>query len=174
MRRRIITAAVVALIAVLGLAAAAFGSIGVADTGERGQAVIRVADLSLQCTASGTADSRCSMPNDGAGWSVSENAGKVQFVINYRFVNQRPVQAQRFSVGYKVWRQDGSDWTLIADKANAVDKTVGANSNASGECQIPAQKMDKSGNTFKIMIRYDTTDVKTDYATRMLTVDRVL
>lgn len=174
MKTRIMRAAVAAVIVLLGTAAVAYGNLGVTDSGERGTAVIHVADLTLQCSASGTADARCSMPADNAGWSVSENASKAQFVINYKFVNQRPVLSQRFTVGYRVWRQDGSDWTLVADKANAVDKTVGANSNVSGDCVIPPQRMEKQGGTFKIAIRYDVSDVKTDYATRVLSVDRVL
>jgi hypothetical protein len=174
MKTRIMPAVIAAVIALLGIATIAFGDLGVSDGGERGTAVVHVADLTLQCTSGGTADTRCSMPADNAGWSVSESAGKVQFVINYKLVNQRPVLAQRFAIGYRVWRQDGNNWTLVADKANAVDKTVGANSNASGECAIPAQKMEKPGGTFKIAIRYDVSDVKTDYATRVLTVDRVL
>ncbi len=174
MKTRIMTAVVLAAIALLGIAVVAYGNLGVADSGERGTAIVHVADMTLICSSSGTADTRCSMPADNAGWSVSENAGKVQFVINYKFVNQRPVTAQRFTVGYRVWRQDGNDWTPVADKATAVDKTVGANSTASGDCVIPPQRMDKPGGTFKIAIRYDVSDVKTDYATRVLTVDRVL
>lgn len=174
MKTRIMPALFAAAIALLGIAAVAFADLGVSDSGDRGQANVNVADLSLQCTAGGTAEANCSMPADGAGWSISENAAKVQFAIHYKLMNQRPVLTQRFTVGYKIWRQDGNNWTLVADKANAVDKTVGANSNASGDCTIPSQKLDKNGNTFKIMIRYDTSDVKTDYATRVLTVDRVL
>ena len=174
MKTRIMPAVVAAAIALLGIAAIAFADLGVSDSGERGTAVVHVADLTLQCTSSGTASTRCSMPVDNAGWSVSESAGKVQFVINYKLVNQRPVLAQRFAIGYKVWRRDGVNWTLMADKANAVDKTVGANSNARGVCAIPAQKLEKPGGTFKIAIRYDVSDLKTDWATRILTMDRVL
>ncbi len=172
MKTRITTIIVISV--ALLCASVAFGALGVLNTGDRGTAVVQIADVTLQCTAGGTADSNCSMPNDNATWSISENSDKVQFVIHYKFTNQRPVLTQRFTVGYRVWKQDGSNWTLVADKAGAVDRTVSANSNIAGDCQIPAQKLDKSGGTFKVMIKYDTSDVKTDYATRVLTVDRVL
>ena len=165
---------VMAAMALVALASAVVADIGLCDIGEKGQAVIHVGDVTLRCTPGGNGDSTCSMPADGAGWSISEKAGKLQFIVHYHFINQRPVMTQRFVLGYTVWRQDGQTWTIVADKANAVAKTVAANSTINGDCSIPTQKLGKSGGTFKITLKYEGCDAKSAPQTRILTVDRVL
>ena len=156
------------------LAGAAYADLGITDIGEKGLAVIHVADVTLKCAPGGNGGSTCMMPADGAGWSVSEGAGRVQFVIGFRFVNERPVQAQKFTLGYTVARKEGERWLIVADKPNAVEKTVAANSTAAGDCIIPPQKLGKTGGTFRITVRYEGCDVSAPPTTRMVTVDRVL
>ena len=172
MKRHIIFVAIFGLIA--SLAGAASADLGISDIGEKGLAVIQVADVVLNCNPGGNGTAVCSMPADNAAWSVSENAGRVQFNINYRFNNQRPVQAQTFTLGYTVDKKDGTKWVVVADKAVAVEKSVAAGAYAAGVCVVPAQKLDKSGGTFRITVRFTGCDVAAPPVTRVVTVDKVL
>ena len=75
MKNRIWLIAVLAMTALFARAACA--NLGVSDIGEKGLAVIHVADVTLKCAPGGSGDSSCMMSADGAGWSVSEDAGRV-------------------------------------------------------------------------------------------------
>jgi len=172
MKNRIWLIAVLAMTALFARAACA--NLGVSDIGEKGLAVIHVADVTLKCAPGGSGDSSCMMSADGAGWSVSEDAGRVQFVIGYRFINERPVQARKFTLGYTVARKEGERWLIVADKQTAVEKNVAANSTAAGDCVIPPQKLGKTGGTFRITVRYEGCDVSAPPQTRIVSVDRVL
>ena len=100
-------------------------------------------------------------------------ANSAQFVIHYRFNNGRS-GSQRFVVGYKVCKQSGGSWILVADGDRAVNRTVGAGDSNSGDCAIPRISLAGGGNTFRVAVIYDISGVKSNSTSRSYRVDRGL
>ena len=152
---------------VLVFAAALQAHLGVADSKS---GIIHVAEVTL-----GTAgESQCNMPGAGVTWRVSENANSAQFVIHYRFANGRSSGSQRFAVGYKVWKQSGNSWIVVADNERAVDRNVSANDTSFGDCAIPRLSLAGGGNAFRVTVTYDISGVGNSSTSRMFRVDRAL
>ena len=153
---------ILAIILILGAAVSAH--LGVADSKS---GVVHVAEALLR------GDLQCNMPGDGTAWRVSENANSVQFVIHYRFMNQRSAN-QRFVVGYKVWKQSGNSWIVVADNERAVDRNVSANDSASGDCNVPRLSLAGGGNAFRVMVTYGIAGGSNGQTSRTFRIERAL
>lgn len=154
------------LVIILFLAAAVSAHLGVADSKS---GVIHIAEVALGANG----DVQCNMPGDGTSFRVSEGANSAQFVIHYRFNNGRS-GSQRFVVGYKVWKQSGGSWILVADGDRAVNRTVGAGDSNSGDCSIPRLSLSGGGDAFRVIVTYEISGVKSNSTGRTFRVDRAL
>lgn len=154
------------LVIILFLAAAVSAHLGVADSKS---GVVHIAEVVL-AAAGGL---QCNMQGVGTTYRVSEGANSVQFVIHYKFDN-RQSSNQRFAVGYKVWKQSGNSWIVVADSERAVDRTVSGNDSASGDCNIPRLSLAGGGNVFRVTVIYDVSGVRSNSTSRMFRVDRSL
>ena len=167
MRTRVLLITVITVL----LGAVAFANLGVLDSKS---GIIRIAEVSLGTATNGSASEfQCNMPGDGISWRISEGSSSVQFMIHYNFINRRST-AQRFAVGYKVWKQSGNSWILVADSERAVDRTVGANDSNSGDCSVPRLSLSTGGDVFRVAVFYDITGVRSNSTSRMFRVDRSL
>lgn len=159
------------LIIILVLGTAVWAHLGVADSKS---GIIHIAEVALGTASNGTASEfQCNMPGDGISWRVSEGANSAQFVIHYRFTNRRS-GSQRFAVGYKVWKQSGNSWILVADSDHAVERTVGGNNSMSGDCSIPRVSLSGGGDTFRVVVFYNIDAVRNGQTSRAFRVDRSL
>jgi len=167
MRTRVLLILVVTAL----LGASALAELGVLDSKS---GIIRVAEVSLGTASNGSASEfQCNMPGNGISWRISEGASSVQFVIHYSFINRRS-SSQRFAVGYKVWKQSGSSWILVADSERAVDRAVGANDSNSGDRSVPRLSLSTGGDVFRVTVFYDITGVRGNSTSRTFRVDRSL
>lgn len=159
------------LVVTVLLGAAVSAHLGVADSKS---GIIHIAEVALGVAANGSASVfQCNMPGDGISWRVSEGANSVQFVIHYRFTNQQSA-SQRFVVGYKVWKQSGNQWILVADSDRAVDRTVGGNNSNSGDCVVPRLSLSGGGDVFRVTVSYSIDGIRNGQTSRSFRVDRVL
>lgn len=153
-------------------ASSVFAQLGVGDTGRAGTAIVRVGDLLERVVVGGgIGDQSCSMPSDNSAYGVSESARKVRFTIGWRFINQMAVRSQRFTTGYRVYKDDGSGgWMLLSQSDRRVDQTLGPNSQRAGEGATSDLAL--SGTTrFKVMVLYDIYGVKATSQTRIISID---
>lgn len=154
------------LVIIIFLAAAVSAHLGVADSKS---GVIHIAEVALGANGS----VQCNMPGDGVSFRVSEGANSVQFVIHYLFANTKSSD-QRFAVGYKVWKQSGNSWILVADNERAAERAVQGGKSTFGECNIPRVSLASAGDIFRVTVIYDIAGVKSNSTSRLFRVDRSL
>lgn len=161
-------------ILVLALAAGTgqvLAHLNIYDIGREGTANIHIADVFESVTITGSIEKQsCNMPSDDARYDVSENAEKVKLTIHWMFDNKGS-NNQRFTVGYKVEKDDGNGgWTQLSKSERKVDKTIAAHNNAKGDCITPEFDLTEA-TKFRVTVIYDIFRQKKEFKTRTFTVN---
>lgn len=68
------------------------------------------------------------VPSGENYFDINLNASQIKFGVKYRFINQRAVFSQKFSVGLKIWslKDDGTINKVMYDKKRIVFPEIGA------------------------------------------------